>query len=136
MGKNKDCRFGAGDKVLVINGKYKCRIGEVIWNYGNYSNETKKCDLDYNHMVVKFENGLEVDIRWDQCIKISEEIFESSSTVKKILTHFYFLNEVIIEEMSIKDLITLKKILKNRQCELDYILNNELDYILNKMSEN
>ena len=37
----KDCRFGVGDKVLVIGGKYKYRIGEVIWNYGNYSKETK-----------------------------------------------------------------------------------------------
>ena len=131
----KDCRFGVGDKVLVIDGKYKYMIGEVIWNYGNYSKETKNRDLDYNHMMVKFENGLEVDIRWDQCIKISEEVFESSSTVKKILTQFYFLNEVIIEEMSIKDLIDLKKILKNKQCELDYILNSELDYVVNKMNE-
>ena len=86
-------------------------------------------------MMVKFENDLEVDIRWDQCIKISEEVFESSSTVKKILTQFYFLNEAIIEEMSIKDLIDLKKILKNKQCELDYILNSELDYVVNKMNE-
>ena len=131
----KDCRFGVGDKVLVIGGEYKYRIGEVIWNYGNYAKETKNCDLDYNHMMVKFENDLEVDIRWDQCIKISEEVFESSSTVKKILTQFYFLNEVIIEEMSIKDLIDLKKILKNKQCELDYILNSELDYVVNKMNE-
>ena len=131
----KDCRFGNGDKVLVIDGKYKYRIGEVKWDYGNYSKKTKKCDLDYNHMMVKFENDLEVDIRWDQCIKISEEVFESSSTVKKILTQFYFLNEAIIEEMSIKDLIDLKKILKNKQCELDYILNSELDYVVNKMNE-
>ena len=124
MGKNKDCRFGKDDnKVLVIDGKYKYRIGEVIWNYGNYSYETKKCDLDYNHMVVKFENGLEVDMRCDQCIKISEEVFESSSTVKKILIQFYILNEILVEEMAIKDLVTLKKILKNRQCELDYIIN-------------
>lgn len=131
----KDCRFGNGDKVLVIGGKYKYMIGKVIWDYGNYSKATKKCDLDYNHMMVKFENGLEVDIRWDECIKISEEVFESSSTVKKILTQFYFLNEAIIEEMSIKDLIDLKKILKNKQCELDYILNSELDYVDNKMNE-
>lgn len=124
----KDCRFGNGDKVLVIDGKYNYKIGEVTWNYNNYSKETGKCDLDYNHMKVKFEDASEVDMRWDQCIKISEEVFESSSTVKKILTHFYFLNKVIIEEMTIKDLITLKKILKNKQCELDYILN--------KISEN
>ena len=131
----KDSRFGNGDKVLDISGKYKYMMREVKWDYGNYSKETKNRDLDYNHMMVKFENGLEVDIRWDQCIKISEEVFESSSTVKKILTQFYFLNEVIIEEMSIKDLIDLKKILKNKQCELDYILNSELDYVVNKMNE-
>lgn len=124
MSKNKDCRFGKGDKVLVIDDVlYKYKIGEVTWNYNNYSKETGKCDLDYNHMKVKFEDASEVDIRWDQCIKISEEVFESSSTVKKILTQFYFLNEVILEEMAIKDLITLKKILKNKQCELNYILN-------------
>lgn len=130
MSKNKDCRLGKDDnKVLVIDGKYKYMIGEVIWDYGNYSNETKKYDLDYNydmdynHMVVKFENGLEVDMRWDQCIKISEEVFESSSTVKKILLQFYILNEILVEEMAIKDLVTLKKILKNKQCELDYIIN-------------
>ena len=42
----KDCRFGNGDKVLVISGKYKYMIGEVIWDYGNYSKEKKKCGMD------------------------------------------------------------------------------------------